>query len=102
MRVEIAMSNSAGIFQVDELLATKLRGSGLEQHVEVIAQDRGRARAASDPGVSDLSAPDLSAADERYQCTPRIRCASATCSVDAAASPPGVSPFAAAESGNTL
>jgi metal-dependent HD superfamily phosphatase/phosphodiesterase len=37
-RVEISMSNSAGIFQVDELLATKLRGSGLEQHVEVIAR----------------------------------------------------------------
>jgi metal-dependent HD superfamily phosphatase/phosphodiesterase len=38
VRVEIAMSNSAGIFQVDELLATKLRGSGLEEHVEVIAR----------------------------------------------------------------
>ncbi|MDQ2759615.1 MAG: HD domain-containing protein [Actinomycetota bacterium] len=38
VRVEIAMSNSAGIFQVDELLATKLRGSGLEQHLEVIAR----------------------------------------------------------------
>jgi len=38
VRVEIAMSNSAGIFQVDELLAEKLRGSGLEQHVEVIAR----------------------------------------------------------------
>ncbi|HWK18416.1 MAG TPA: HD domain-containing protein [Solirubrobacteraceae bacterium] len=38
VRVEVAMSNSAGIFQVDELLATKLRGSGLEQHVEVIAR----------------------------------------------------------------
>jgi hypothetical protein len=38
VRVEIAMSNSAGIFQVDELLATKLRGSGLEQHIEVIAR----------------------------------------------------------------
>ena len=38
VRVEIAMSNSAGIFQVDELFATKLRGSGLEQHVEVIAR----------------------------------------------------------------
>jgi uncharacterized protein len=38
VRVEIEMSNSAGIFQVDELLATKLRGSGLEQHVEVIAR----------------------------------------------------------------
>ena len=38
VRVEIAMSNSAGIFQLDELLATKLRGSGLEQHIEVIAR----------------------------------------------------------------
>ncbi len=38
VRIEIAMSNSAGIFQVDELLATKLRGSGLEEHIEVIAR----------------------------------------------------------------
>ena len=38
VRVEIEMSNSAGIFQVDELLAEKLRGSGLEEHVEVIAR----------------------------------------------------------------
>jgi uncharacterized protein len=38
VRIEIAMNNSAGIFQVDELLATKLRGSGLEQHIEVIAR----------------------------------------------------------------
>ena len=32
------MSNSAGIFQVDELLATKLRGSGLEEFIEVVAR----------------------------------------------------------------
>jgi metal-dependent HD superfamily phosphatase/phosphodiesterase len=38
VKVEIAMSNSAGIFQVDELLATKLRGSGIEPYVEVIAR----------------------------------------------------------------
>ena len=38
VRVEIKMSNSAGIFQVDELLATKLRGSRLEEHVEVVAR----------------------------------------------------------------
>jgi metal-dependent HD superfamily phosphatase/phosphodiesterase len=38
VRVEIAMTNSAGIFQVDELLAEKLRGSGLEEHIEVIAR----------------------------------------------------------------
>jgi metal-dependent HD superfamily phosphatase/phosphodiesterase len=36
--VEITMSNSAGIFQVDELLATKLRGSGLEEYIEVTAR----------------------------------------------------------------
>ena len=36
--IEIALNNSAGIFQVDELLATKLRGSGLEDHVEVVAR----------------------------------------------------------------
>jgi metal-dependent HD superfamily phosphatase/phosphodiesterase len=38
VRIEIEMNNSAGIFQVDELLATKLRGSGLEEHVEVVAE----------------------------------------------------------------
>ena len=38
VRVEIEMNNSAGIFQVDELLATKMRGSGLEEHVEVVAR----------------------------------------------------------------
>lgn len=36
--IEIAMNNSSGIFQVDELLATKLRGSGLEHHLEVVAR----------------------------------------------------------------
>jgi uncharacterized protein len=38
VRVEIEMTNSAGIFQVDELLATKLRGSGVEDQVEVVAR----------------------------------------------------------------
>jgi uncharacterized protein len=38
VQIEIAMNNSSGIFQVDELLATKLRGSGLEEHVEVVAR----------------------------------------------------------------
>jgi len=38
VRVEVEMNNSAGVFQVDELLATKLRGSGLEEHIEVIAR----------------------------------------------------------------
>jgi uncharacterized protein len=31
------MNNSSGLFQVDELLATKLRGSGIEEHLEVVA-----------------------------------------------------------------
>ena len=38
VRVEVEMNNSAGVFQVDDLLATKLRGSGLEDYIEVIAQ----------------------------------------------------------------
>src|SRR5215207_7051713 len=38
VRIEIDMNNSAGVFQVDELLATKLRGSGLEEQIEVIAR----------------------------------------------------------------
>ena len=41
IRVEIDMNNSAGVFQVDELLASKLRGSGLENHVEVVARIEG-------------------------------------------------------------
>jgi metal-dependent HD superfamily phosphatase/phosphodiesterase len=36
--VEIDMNNSAGIFQVDEGLGTKLRGTPLAEHVEVIAR----------------------------------------------------------------
>jgi uncharacterized protein len=38
VRVEIAMNNSAGIFQIDELLGNKLKGSGIEQYVEVAAR----------------------------------------------------------------
>jgi metal-dependent HD superfamily phosphatase/phosphodiesterase len=41
VRIEIEMNNSAGVFQVDDLLATKLRGTPLEGHVEVIAQVKG-------------------------------------------------------------
>jgi metal-dependent HD superfamily phosphatase/phosphodiesterase len=36
--IEIAMNNSSGIYQVDELLRAKLRGSGLEPYVEVVAR----------------------------------------------------------------
>ena len=38
VRIEIEMNNSSGLFQIDELLATKLRGSGIEEHIEVVAQ----------------------------------------------------------------
>jgi metal-dependent HD superfamily phosphatase/phosphodiesterase len=37
IRIEIAMNNSSGIFQIDNLLKAKLRGSGLEPYVEVVA-----------------------------------------------------------------
>src|SRR5581483_9455587 len=35
--IEIVMNNSSGIYQVDGLLKAKLRGSGLEPYVEVLA-----------------------------------------------------------------
>jgi metal-dependent HD superfamily phosphatase/phosphodiesterase len=41
VKVEIEMNNSAGIFQVDDLLATKIRGTPLEGHIEVTAQVSG-------------------------------------------------------------
>ena len=36
--VEIVLNNSSGIYQVDGLLKPKLRGSGLEPYVEVVAR----------------------------------------------------------------
>ena len=41
VRIEISMNNSAGIFQVDDLLATKLRGTPLDGNVEVVAKVEG-------------------------------------------------------------
>ena len=38
IHIEIAMNNSSGVYQVDELLKAKLRGSGLEPYVEVVAR----------------------------------------------------------------
>ncbi|MGH2884035.1 MAG: HD domain-containing protein, partial [Solirubrobacteraceae bacterium] len=35
--IEIEMNNSAGLFQVDNLLKSKLRGSGLENYLDVEA-----------------------------------------------------------------
>ena len=36
--VTVTMSNSAGLFQLDQLLREKLKGSGLERHLEVRAK----------------------------------------------------------------
>ncbi len=41
VRVRIDMTNSAGVFQVDELLRRKLRGSGLEEFLQVEAHIEG-------------------------------------------------------------
>jgi uncharacterized protein len=41
IRIEIEMNNSAGIFQVDDLLATKIRGTPLESQIEVVADVSG-------------------------------------------------------------
>jgi metal-dependent HD superfamily phosphatase/phosphodiesterase len=41
VRIEIELNNSAGIFQVDDLLATKVRGTPLEGRVELVAQIEG-------------------------------------------------------------
>jgi metal-dependent HD superfamily phosphatase/phosphodiesterase len=35
--VEIEMRNAAGVYQVDNLLKAKLKGSGLEEHVRIVA-----------------------------------------------------------------
>src|SRR6056297_674591 len=37
VRVEIVMEDAAGVFQVDYLLKKKIRGSGLEKYVEIVA-----------------------------------------------------------------
>ena len=50
VKVEIEMNNSAGIFQVDDLLATKIRGTPLEGHIEVFAQVKGETEKRLLPG----------------------------------------------------
>jgi metal-dependent HD superfamily phosphatase/phosphodiesterase len=41
IHIKVKMSNSAGVFQLDELLKKKLKGSGLESYVEVEASIEG-------------------------------------------------------------
>jgi metal-dependent HD superfamily phosphatase/phosphodiesterase len=43
VRIRVEMSNSAGIFQLDQLFREKLKGSGLESYVEVEALIEGEA-----------------------------------------------------------
>lgn len=43
VRIHIVMSNAAGLFQLDELLKDKLKGSGIEAYVEVYAEIEGDA-----------------------------------------------------------
>ena len=35
IRLTVEMSNSAGVFQLDQLFREKLKGSGIEEYVEV-------------------------------------------------------------------
>jgi len=39
--VRVEMTNAAGVYQVDELLAAKLRGSGLEDCIHIVAVNTG-------------------------------------------------------------
>ena len=41
IRIVVEMSNSAGVFQLDQLFRDKLRGSGIEQYLEVEAKLEG-------------------------------------------------------------
>jgi hypothetical protein len=41
VKIEVQLNNSAGIFQVDDLLATKIRDTPLEGRVEVVAKVEG-------------------------------------------------------------
>lgn len=42
--VEIEMTNAAGVYQVDNLLKDKLRNSGLEEHIRIVAVNRKETR----------------------------------------------------------
>jgi len=44
VRIEIEMSNAAGVFQVDNLLKAKVRDSGLEQHLQIVGLNTGSDR----------------------------------------------------------
>jgi metal-dependent HD superfamily phosphatase/phosphodiesterase len=50
VRIEVAMNNSAGLFQVEGLLAKKLEGTPLQDHVEVVARVEGETEKRLLPG----------------------------------------------------
>jgi metal-dependent HD superfamily phosphatase/phosphodiesterase len=52
VRIDIDMNNSSGIFQVDELLAEKLKASGIEQFIEVTAHIEGETEQRLLPDIS--------------------------------------------------
>ena len=41
VRILVNMNNPAGVFQIEEVLEKKIRTSGIEEHVEVIALEKG-------------------------------------------------------------
>ena len=41
VRILVNMNNPAGVFQIEEVLERKIRTSGIEEHVEVIALEKG-------------------------------------------------------------
>ena len=65
VKIEIQLNNSAGIFQVDDLLATKIRDTPLEGQVEVVAKVEGETekRLLSGfrllPSMADAATPQL-------------------------------------------
>ena len=60
--VDIEMNNSAGLYQVDNLLRSKLRGSGLEKHITVRATIEGESEKRLLPLVRAVARPGTSAA----------------------------------------
>ncbi len=74
VRIEIELNNSAGIFQVDDLLATKIRDTPLEGRVEVVAKIEGETREAA----ADRLPPRLKGVMRRPQ-SPRVQSTRRSC-----------------------
>ena len=93
VRIEIQLNNSAGIFQVDDLLATKIRGTPLEGKVEVLAEIEGETEKRL---LSGFRLPS----DDRPSAAPRQEAGSAVCSAhERPMTPPGATRGARCRSG---